>query len=69
MAKIAEAAWWFWTAWFVVWETLGIIYAVRHNGDDKYTCTHFIATHIPLSVRIAVLAWLVYHFIWQHPKG
>ena len=67
--RYSTDAWWFIVIWFCVWETLGVLYAARHKGDDKYTFTHFLAVHIPIPLRVALLAWLVYHFLWQHPKG
>lgn len=38
-------------------------------GGEKASYTHYLAIHIPVGVRVALLAWLVYHFLIQHVAG
>jgi len=38
-------------------------------GGEKATDTHFLVTIIPYGVRIAILAWVAYHFLVAHIRG
>jgi hypothetical protein len=63
------AFYWLWSAWllyFAVVEGISIYHAVKNHGNDEWTFTHFIASQVPMGLRIALLAWLVYHFVWVH---
>lgn len=36
---------------------------------EKTTATHFLATHISVSLRVPAIAWIAWHFIVVHVKG
>lgn len=60
---------WAWAGWFLYFGAFeGVAIYLdwkRHLGEDL-TLTHFIATHLSVGIRVALLAWLVYHFIFVH---
>lgn len=54
----------FWSVWFamlVIGDPLFI-----HFGGEQASDTHFLVTHINYGLRVAVLAWLAYHFLIAH---
>lgn len=53
--------------YFVVFEIVGLLYE-WHNHSDAWTLTHYLS-RLPMSIKVALLAWLTYHFLWEHPKG
>lgn len=58
-----------WSVWFIyfgIFEGIGIYREVVRHQNDSWTLTHFIAVTIPIGMRVALLAWLAYHFIWEH---
>ncbi len=60
---------WLWAGWiiyFAIIEGIAIYWEIKNKGNDQFTFTHFIASQLPMDIRIALLAWLVYHFIWVH---
>jgi len=60
---------WLWTGWllyFGICEGIALYHEIRDHAGDGWTFTHFIASQVPMSLRIAFLAWLVYHFVWVH---
>ena len=54
--------------YFVVFETIGIYHELANKKGDVWTFTHYI-TQIPMGAKVAVVAWLAYHFLIEHPKG
>lgn len=60
---------WLWAGWilyFAVIEGIAVYHMFKKHMNDEWTFTHFIATQVPMDIRIALLAWLVYHFVWVH---
>lgn len=61
----------FWDVFWLVWLLMLVV------GDpiaswvfgEKATDTHFLATHISVSLRVPIIAWVAYHFIVVHVKG
>jgi hypothetical protein len=62
-----EVVWTVPVIWFVIFEAIGIVHEL-HGGGDTWTFTHYL-TRLPMGLKVALIAWLAYHFIWQHPKG
>lgn len=63
----------YWTAVLAL-TALGDLIVPRfgsHFGqfDEKLSYTHYLAVHIPVGLRAALLGWLVYHFLVQHVYG
>lgn len=58
----------FWI-YFAVFEGIGLWHEWRNHQGDEWTLTHFLASQVPLSLRVALLAWLAYHFLWEHRHG
>lgn len=54
--------------YFVIFEAIGVWHEVVNKGGDGWTFTHYLA-HIPMSIKVALIAWLAYHFLWEHPRG
>ena len=61
---------WLWVGWiayFAIVEGIAIYYGIKSKAiGDADTFTHFVATQFPMGIRIALLAWLVYHFVFVH---
>ena len=53
--------------YFVIFETIGIIHEYKFH-TDTWTFTHYLA-RIPMSIKVALIAWIAYHFLWEHPLG
>jgi hypothetical protein len=63
---------WVWVVfwlWFAFWEAIGLYHEWHDHKSDEWTLTHFLASQIPLSLRVVLLAWLTYHFLWEHKNG
>lgn len=63
---------WLWAGWllyFAVIEGIGIWHEVKDGRGDGETFTHFIATQVPIGMRVALIAWLAYHFVWVHKNS
>lgn len=64
--------WWLWLAWLVYFagvEGVGMYEEfARHKGDGD-TFTHFVATQVPPGARVAMIAWLAYHFLVVHKSA
>lgn len=63
---------WYWAGiilYFAVGEAIAMWHEVRDHAGDGWTFTHFLASQIPMSLRIPLLAWVVYHFVWVHLNG
>ena len=59
---VAAAVFWIiWLVMLLIGDPLWI-----HFGGEKASDTHFLVTHIGMGLRIAILAWLAYHFIVAH---
>jgi hypothetical protein len=57
----------FWITWFVML-VVGDPLAIATRGE-RDSDTHFLVTHIGYGLRVAVLAWLAYHFLVAHIKS
>lgn len=60
---------WLWASWFLYFaaiEGIAVYNEIAKGKGDGETLTHFIASQLPIGVRIALIAWLAYHFIWVH---
>ncbi len=63
----------FWDIWWSIWFLMLVVgdpianwLGNHYKVGDGYTDTHFLVTHINYGLRIAVLAWLAYHFLIAH---
>lgn len=63
----------FWTIFWSIWFLMLVVgdpiasWLGQHSGKgDGYTDTHLLVTHINYGLRVAVIAWLSYHFLVQH---
>lgn len=63
----------FWTYFWVIWLAMLVIgdpiakfLSRSRTPNDVYTDTHLLVTHISMGLRIAILAWLAYHFLVVH---
>lgn len=54
--------WVIFIAYFGVYETIALIRNRQQPQTPDRTLTAFIKANIPIGVRVALLAWLVYHF-------
>lgn len=62
----------FWVLWFlmlVIGDPIASYLGQHSNKGDEYTDTHLLVAHISMNLRVAILAWLVYHFLWLHVKS
>lgn len=61
----------FWDIFWAVWAGMLLIGdpIALVTGGERATDTHFLASQISLSIRVPILAWVVYHFIWAHRNG
>lgn len=60
---------WLWAGWllyFALVEGVAIWNEVANRRGDEWTFTHFVASQVPLGLRVAFIAWLVYHFLIVH---
>lgn len=60
-----------WTAWFIfffVFEAIGLYHEWK-TKSDSWTLTHYISADIPISIRVAIVAWLAYHFLVAHKNS
>ena len=60
---------WLWAGWllyFGIVEGIALWYEIKLHAGDKFTFTHFLASQLPMSLRVAFMAWLVYHFLIVH---
>lgn len=57
--------------WWAVWWAMLIVGDPILNaiGGEKLTDTHYIAYYVPYGLRIAGLAWLIYHLLIQHVRS
>lgn len=63
---------WYWTGlvlYFAVGEAVAVGREMFYHKDDAWTLTHFLASTVPMSLRIPLLAWVVYHFVYVHING
>lgn len=59
---------WLWVifwVYFAIIEGIGIYHEAKYHTDN-WTLTHFISVLVPMSFRVALLAWLAYHFLIVH---
>lgn len=70
MRTFWTAFWWVWLAMLVIGDPIASWLGEHryHEGDDL-TDTHLLVTHINYGLRVAILAWLVYHFLFQHVRS
>lgn len=70
MSKLVgyDYLWVIWWVYFAVVEGIGIYHEYKHHTDD-WTLTHVISVVIPISLRVAFLAWLAYHFLIAHKSN
>lgn len=59
-----EISWAVWLGWLVVGDSIA-----NFVFGEKTTATHFLATHISVSLRVPILAWVAWHFLVVHVKG
>jgi hypothetical protein len=57
----------FWAAW-VAMLLIGDPIANWVFGEND-TATHFLATHISVSLRVPIIAWVAWHFVVVHVRG
>ena len=60
---------WFWLLWLlelVLVDPLCVYLGKRYGVGDKFTDTHFLVIHIPMGLRVAIIAWMAYHFFIAH---
>ena len=58
----------------VYWSVLSVALVagdvvINAVGGEKASYTHYLAVHVPVAIRVALLAWVVYHFLVQHVTG
>lgn len=63
MSTFAAAYWIVWFLMLVVGDPIFIWLGGETDSD-----THFLVTHINYGLRIAILAWLAYHFLVAHTR-
>lgn len=64
---LKECAPWFWGTLIVVFLIADT--SVSLAGHEELTLTHFLAVRVPMAIRVPLLAWLLYHFLFQHIHG
>ncbi len=69
MRALFTWGWLFWIGYLVIVDPVAVWFGRRDHVGDEYTDTHFIATHIPMSARVCIIAWLAYHFLVVHQRG
>lgn len=59
--------WWIvWIAMLIVGDPIAKLLGDKYKVGDRFTDTHFLVTHISMGLRIAILAWMLYHFLVLH---
>ena len=58
--------WWVWFAMLVIGDPIASWLGNREHMGDRFTATHLIVTHLSMGLRLAVLTWLFYHFVFAH---
>lgn len=59
--------WWIWLAMLAIGDPIASwLGEHKYKVGDDFTDTHLLVTHINYGLRVAVLAWLAYHFLVQH---
>jgi hypothetical protein len=58
--------WVLWLAMLVIGDPIALWFGDRSHLGDGYTDTHLLVTHIGMGLRVAIIAWLVYHFLVAH---
>lgn len=64
VALFFEVAWWVWIGWLIVGDSIA-----NFVFGERTTLTHFLATHISVSLRVPIIAWVAYHFLVVHLRG
>lgn len=64
IAFLVRIAPWFWGTWIIVFLLADSLVSLA--GHEELTLTHFLAIRVPMAIRVALLAWLVYHFCFEH---
>lgn len=61
----------FWDVWWAVWLAMLVVGDPIANfvWGEKASDTHFLATHISVSFRVPLIAWIAWHFLEQHKTG
>lgn len=53
---------------FIIFEGVGLFHEWRTHSDS-WTLTHYISSDIPISIRVAIIAWLAWHFLVAHKNS
>jgi len=61
--------WWLWFAMLLIGDPIASWLGQHRKVGDEFTDTHLIVTHLNLSLRCAVLGWLIYHFLFAHVRS
>lgn len=59
-----EVAWAVWIAWLLVGDSIA-----NFVFGERTTLTHFLVTHISVSLRVPIIAWVAWHFLVVHVKS
>lgn len=59
-----EVFWAIWLAMLVVGDPIA-----NFVFGEKTSTTHFLATHISVSLRVPIIAWIAWHFLVVHVRS
>jgi hypothetical protein len=61
----------FWEVFWAVWLAMLVIGDPIANFvfGEKTSDTHFLVTHISVSLRVPIIAWIAWHFLVVHVKA
>lgn len=70
MSKLTSYDWvWLGFAiYFVIAEGIGLVHEAKKH-TDSWTLTHVLSVLIPVGIRVALIAWLAFHFLIQHKNS
>ena len=61
----------FWEIFWAIWLAMLVVGDPIANWvfGEKDTDTHFLVTHISVSLRVPIIAWVAWHFIVVHVRS
>jgi hypothetical protein len=64
VALFFEVFWAVWLGMLVIGDPIA-----NFIFGEKTSTTHFLATHISVSLRVPIISWIAWHFLVVHVKG
>jgi hypothetical protein len=59
-----ECFWWTWILMLIVGDPIA-----NWVFGEQASDTHFLVTHVSVSLRVPIIAWVAWHFLVAHPRS